>query len=402
MISLGRNFWFVVGVLVLSGLVYLLEPILSPFLVGIILAYLGDPLVDRLEKAGLGRTPGAIVVFLGFAVLLIGLLLVLVPVLFRETARFAQGIPDLLRWLQQTLSPALISLMGVDPFDFQLDTLKSQLADHWHQTGSIVSQVLARVTSSGVALLGTLMNIALVPVVAFYMMRDWDIVIVKIQALLPREMVTTVNQLALECDEVLAAFLKGQLLVMALLGTIYAVGLGMIGLDLAILIGLVAGLASIVPYLGFAIGIVAALIAAFYQFQDWLHPGYVVLVFAGGPLLEGTILTPWLVGDKIGLHPVAVIFAILAGGQLFGFIGILLALPLAAVLMVLLRYLVRHYLQSEYYTQAITEQSGGAESNLDPDSDTDAGPDAGPDAVPEPIEANQEVVADPTDGGQSA
>ncbi|MBT5205316.1 MAG: AI-2E family transporter, partial [Gammaproteobacteria bacterium] len=157
-----------------------------------------------------------------------------------------------------------------------------------------------------------------------------------------------------------------------------------------------------VPYLGFAIGIVAALIAAFYQFQDWLHPGYVVLVFAGGQLLEGTILTPWLVGDKIGLHPVAVIFAILAGGQLFGFIGILLALPLAAVLMVLLRYLVRHYLQSEYYTQAITEQSGGAESNLDPDSDTDAGPDAGPDAVPEPIEANQEVVADPTDGGQSA
>jgi len=228
------------------------------------------------------------------------------------------------------------------------------------------------------------------------MMRDWDVVVARIQDLLPREMVATVNKLALECDEVLAAFLKGQLLVMALLGTIYAFGLGMVGLDLAILIGLVAGIASIVPYLGFAIGIIAALIAAFYQFQDWLHPGYVVLVFAGGQLLEGTLLTPWLVGDKIGLHPVAVIFAILAGGQLFGFIGVLLALPLAAVLMVLLRFLVQHYRQSEYYATELSSEEftrSDAEAQVESTSDLTVDPDLESDSA----EVNRAVVTDADD-----
>jgi predicted PurR-regulated permease PerM len=380
MISLGKNFWLIFGVVLVTGLVYLLEPILSPFLVGIILAYLGDPLVDRLEKAGLGRTPGAILVFSGFAVLLIGLLLILIPILFRETARFVQSIPDMLRWLQQMLSPVLISSIGIDPFDFQVDSLKSQLAAHWQQTGSFVSQILARMTLSGVALLGALINLALIPVVAFYLMRDWDLVVAKIQSLVPRKAVGTVNKLALECDEVLAAFLRGQLLVMAILGSIYALGLSMIGLDLAILIGLIAGAASIVPYLGFAIGVIAALIAAFYQFQDWLHPGYVMLVFLSGQVLEGTVLTPWLVGDKIGLHPVAVIFAILAGGQLFGFIGVLLALPLAAVLMVLLRYLLQHYLDSDYYARSGSELLM-ADSSID--SSTDSSTDSPADSLAE-------------------
>jgi len=394
MISLGRNFWLIFSAVLVTGMVYLLEPILSPFLIGIILAYLGDPLVDRLEKAGLGRTPGAILVFSGFAVLLIGLLLFLIPILFRETARFVQSIPDMLRWLQEMLSPLLLSTIGIDPFDFQVDSLKSQLADHWQQTGSFVSQILTRMTLSGVALLGALMNLALIPVVAFYLMRDWDFVVAKIESLVPRKAVGTVNRLALECDEVLAAFLKGQLLVMAILGTLYALGLSMIGLDLAILIGLIAGAASIVPYLGFAIGIIAALIAAFYQFQDWIHPGYVMFVFLGGQLLEGTLLTPWLVGDKIGLHPVAVIFAILAGGQLFGFIGVLLALPLAAVLMVLLRYLLRHYMNSEYYARSDSEiimadsspdgsPDGSADDSADSsaDSSTDSSAEASPKAT---------------------
>ena len=168
----------------------------------------------------------------------------------------------------------------------------------------------------------------------------------------------------------LSAFLRGQMMVMVLQGLFYSAGLMIIGLDLAVLIGMMAGLASIVPYLGFVVGIGAALIAAAFQFQDFMHPGYVVIVFMAGQLLEGFVLTPWLVGDKIGLHPVAVIFAVLAGGQLFGFVGVLLALPVAAVLMVFLRHLHLRYMDSEYYdnlavadgTAAVAEESLPAEN----------------------------------------
>jgi predicted PurR-regulated permease PerM len=191
--------------------------------------------------------------------------------------------------------------------------------------------------------------VGLTPVVAFYMMRDWDLVMVRILGMVPRDMKTSFIYLSQECDEVLGAFLRGQLLIMFLLGIVYAIGLYAVGLDLAILIGILAGLASIVPYLGFFVGIVVASIAAMFQFQDPVYLGYVCVVFLIGQALEGWVLTPWLVGEKIGLHPVAVIFSVLAGGQLFGFVGILLALPLAAVVMVFVRSLHKNYLGSDYY-----------------------------------------------------
>jgi predicted PurR-regulated permease PerM len=181
------------------------------------------------------------------------------------------------------------------------------------------------------------------------MMRDWNLIMARILDMVPRDVEPSFISLCKECDEVLGAFLRGQLLIMILLGIVYAIGLYAVGLDLAILIGMLAGLASIVPYLGFFVGIVVASIAAMFQFQDPVYLGYIGVVFLIGQALEGWVLTPWLVGDKIGLHPVAVIFAVLAGGQLFGFVGILLALPLAAVVMVFVRYLHKSYLGSEYY-----------------------------------------------------
>ncbi|MGB1189749.1 MAG: AI-2E family transporter, partial [Pseudomonadales bacterium] len=190
---------------------------------------------------------------------------------------------------------------------------------------------------------------ALTPVVAFYLMRDWDVLVAQIDRLIPTASLSVVRRLCKDGDEMLAAFIRGQFLVMILLGVFYAIGLSFVGIEMAIVIGLVAGLASIVPYLGFVIGLLLAVIAAAYQFQDWMHPGYVLVVFVIGQVLEGSLLTPWLVGDRIGLHPVAVIFAVLAGGQLFGFIGILLALPVAALLMVLVRYGVAVYLQSSFF-----------------------------------------------------
>ena len=199
------------------------------------------------------------------------------------------------------------------------------------------------------ALAAWVANLILVPVVTFYLLRDWDVMMAKVNRLLPRNIEPKVSLWASECDEVLGAFMKGQLLVMFALGVIYAIGLWLVGLDLALLVGMIAGLASIVPYMGFIIGIVVAGVAAFIQFQDPVVLAYVGAVFMVGQMLEGMLLTPLLVGDRIGLHPVAVIFAIMAGGQLFGFVGILLALPVAAVIMVLLRHLHERYKSSSLY-----------------------------------------------------
>lgn len=330
-------------------LVYLLQPILMPFLVGFIIAYLGDPVVDRLEALGLKRTMGVSVVFALFLAILSGALLILVPLLVSEVNGFIQRIPSMILWLQEQVSPLLREHFNVDPFAFSIEELRERLAHNWQQAGGIASRVLGEVTRSGFALLAWTANLALIPVVAFYLMRDWDDIMASLRELIPREVEPTTVHLANECDEVLSAFLRGQLLVMLLLGGIYALGLYVIGLEMALLIGMLSGLASIVPYLGFVVGILSASLAALFQFQDVLHLLLVFAVFGFGQVIESMVLTPLLVGDRIGLHPVAVIFAILAGGQLFGFVGILLALPIAAVVMVFLRHAHQRYIASEYY-----------------------------------------------------
>jgi predicted PurR-regulated permease PerM len=217
-------------------------------------------------------------------------------------------------------------------------------------------------TQSGVALLAWLANLVLVPVVTFYLLRDWDVLVARIHELIPRQQEPTVAKLARASDEVLGQFLRGQLTVMVALGVIYTTGLWLIGLDLALLVGMIAGLVSFVPYLGTIVGILLAGVAALMQFGDAMHLLYVAIVFAVGQSLEGMILTPLLVGDKIGLHPVAVIFAVMAGGQLFGFVGVLIALPVAAVVVVILRHMREVYTASELYGK--TEMS---DTNNKPD-----------------------------------
>jgi predicted PurR-regulated permease PerM len=202
-------------------------------------------------------------------------------------------------------------------------------------------------------------NLLLIPVLTFYFLRDWDWLVARVRALLPRPVEPTVSRLARESDEMLGGFLRGQLSVMVSLGAVYATGLWLAGIDLALLIGMLAGLVSFVPYLGFIVGAGVALVAALVQHGDWLHVLLVIGVFSVGQVLESFVLTPWLVGDRIGLHPVAVIFAVMAGGQLFGFLGVLLALPVAAVVMVLLRYAHQRYTASGLYGGAAPALAGG-------------------------------------------
>lgn len=336
------------GIMAVAILAYMLRSVLAPFLIAAFLAYLGDPLVERLTRIKIPRLLAATLVFLIIMAVVVLLLTFFIPLLSRQIALFFNRLPDRLLWLQQAALPLLNQHLGTN-ISFDLPSIKTLITQHWQQAGNVAVTVWTTISRSGLALIAWLTKLLLIPVVTFYLLRDWDKVLLGIRQLLPRRIEAKAIQLAQECDEVLSAFLRGQLLVMVGLAIIYSLGLAIVGLDLALLVGISAGLLAIVPYLGIIIGILAASIAALIQFHDGIHVLYVVIVFIVGHFIEHFVLTPWLVGHRIGLHPVAVIFAILAGGHLFGFVGVLLALPVAAVVMVLLRHLKQHYVQSGLY-----------------------------------------------------
>jgi predicted PurR-regulated permease PerM len=350
----SRQWFFLALTAVFLWLIYLLAPVITPFVISAALAYLGDPVVDRLEsvsirKWSMGRTLAVSIVFILMTGGVFLLFLIVFPLLQEQAERLVQRVPAALEWFAGTVIPWLQAKLGLQEMSFDTETIAHALQSYWKEFSTTTLSVLGTVSRSGQAVLGWLMNLVLIPVVTFYLLRDWDLLIKGIRSLLPRKNEATVVQLAREIDEVLGAFVRGQLLVMIALGAIYTTGLLLLGLDLAFIIGMGAGLLSIVPYLGTIVGLVAAVLAAAFQFQDLFHMVMVLLVFAVGQSLEGMVLTPKLVGDRIGLHPVAVIFAILAGGQLFGFLGILLALPVTSALNVLVRHLRDKYKNSDLY-----------------------------------------------------
>jgi len=347
--TVSQRWFFLVFGLICAFLIYLLQPILMPFLLGALIAYLGDPIVDKLEEFRLPRALGVTIVFSVFTLFSVLALLLIIPSLIKQIEVLRGSIPHAVYWIEHEVAPWLAANFGWELDKLSTDGIRQAVQERLSGHGSLLATVAKKVTVSSISMMVWAANLLLVPVVSFYLMRDWDIIIGKIHGLLPRNIEPTVTQLTKDSNEVLGSFLKGQLLVMLSLGVIYSVGLWIVGLDLALLIGMVAGLSSIVPYLGFIVGIGFAIIAAAFQFQEWLPLIYVCVVFGVGQVLESVLLTPVLVGDKIGLHPVAVIFAIMAGGQLFGFTGVLLALPVAAVAMVILRFAYTGYKESHFY-----------------------------------------------------
>ena len=350
----SRN-WLMLALLAGGGwLVYLLAPVITPFAISAALAYLGDPFVDRLEKFSIrrwkvGRTLAVSIVFVLMLSLLTVVLLILIPLLVEQIRLLIHLFPRWIEWFSGTGLPWLAGKLGFELTDFDPAQFTQVLKDYWREISSAAFRVVDYISRGGMAVAALLTNLILIPVVTFYMLRDWDPLIRAIHDLLPRNMESEISSTAKEVDEVLGAFFRGQLIVMLALGLIYSIGLSVVGIDLAILIGMGAGLLSIVPYLGSIVGVLVAAGAAIFQFQDVFHLVMVLLVFGAGQSAEGMYLTPKLVGDRIGLHPVAVIFAVLAGGQLFGFLGILLALPVAAALNVLVRRMLLKYRQSELY-----------------------------------------------------
>jgi len=346
-----RAVWIVLGLSLTGVLFYLLAPVLTPFLLSATLAYMFNPLISRLEGWRIPRALGVALLYILLAGLLTLLFVWLVPRMQQQVTSFAAALPGYLDMAQQNLLPMLQAWFGDQIQLPDLSGLREQILAHWRELGTAAGNILDTLTASGKRIVGWLVNLVLVPVVLFYLLRDWNRILVRLRENLPASLRPRLLAMARETDEVLGAFLRGQLLVMLALGVVYSTGLWLVGLNLALPIGILSGLVSFVPYLGFIVGIVTATIAAFFQFQDAWMLLWVVAVFGIGQLLEGVVLTPKLVGDRIGLHPVAVIFAVMAGGQLFGFFGVLLALPSAAALVVWLRHLHARLLRDDRPTR---------------------------------------------------
>lgn len=346
-----NKFFIVLVVIAMGFLIYLLGNILTPFLIAALLAYLTDPIVEKLTRRWhFPRLLSTLLVFIALFSLIIFLILLIIPLIQKQFAVLIVVIPKIISWLQDVIVPWLTMTFGIEN-QINIDMIKQTLSENWSKAGTVATWVLKTALHSSMTIIEWLTTLILVPVVTFYLLRDWHKLLDGIRSLIPRKIEPTLVSLTKECDDVLSAFFRGQLLVMLALGIIYSIGLTVVGLEIGLLVGLVSGLLSIVPYLGFIIGIITASIAAYVQFGAFTPILLVWVVYGIGQVLESTVLTPKLVGDRIGLHPVAVIFAVLAGGSLFGFVGVLIALPVAAVIMVWLRFFTDKYRKSPLYSE---------------------------------------------------
>ncbi|WP_411832768.1 AI-2E family transporter [Pseudoxanthomonas mexicana] len=349
---IARRWQWLIIALIAGWLIWLLAPVLTPFVLAALLGWLGDPWVDRLQRRGRSRTTAVVLVFTLMLLLLALALLILVPMIERQVIELMQSLPTYRDWFLLTALPWVEQRTGLELTAWlNAERITEWIRGHWQQAGGVAATFFGTLSRSGFAVIAWVVNLVLLPILTFYFLRDWDKLVERIAALVPRDHVGTVGRLARESSDVLGAFLRGQFLVMLALGAIYAIGLSIIGLKLGLLIGIIAGFISFIPYLGAAAGVVMAVVAALVQAQgfDLKLMGGMAVVFTIGQLLESYVLTPRIVGDKIGLHPVAVIFAVMAGGQLFGFLGMLLALPVAAIANVLLRYAHEQYTNSPLY-----------------------------------------------------
>ncbi|MFZ2101654.1 MAG: AI-2E family transporter [Oricola sp.] len=353
--SLKRQAVFWLGAAVLFVVfIFIFRSILLPFLAGLALAYFLDPVADFLERRGLSRLASTIVMLLAFIVLFIIALAVIVPVLATQAAQFAAHIPGYLVQIQGLVSKLsmdtgwLARYVGIDA-----ESLNRNLDELLKQSAGFLTTLVQGIWSSGKAVINVAGLLVITPVVAFYMLLDWDRMVAKVDSWVPRDHVENVRRLARQVNEAIAGFVRGQGTVCLILGLYYAVGLTITGLNFGLLIGLFAGLVSFIPYVGSTVGLVLSVGVAVVQFwPDWIMVAAVAAVFLIGQIIEGNILQPKLVGDSVGLHPVWLMFALFAFGSLFGFTGLLIAVPAAASVGVLVRFALEKYLDSDLYAGA--------------------------------------------------
>ncbi len=345
-----NNLWWFIPAAAVIALLYFLSPILAPFLFAAILAYISNPLVGWLARHRVRRELGTLLVMLLLGGLLVLLLLILLPLFIKEAGLLSERLPGFLAGLNDNLLPWIKARFDVE-LQFDLAGLKNLIHENLQGADGLGMKLLASLKIGGLALLGFVVNLLLVPVVLFYLLRDWNAVLARIDGLLPRRWHPRLTAIAREIDAVLAEFLRGQIAVMLLMSVLYVLGLWLAGLEFALPIGIITGMLVFVPYVGMLTGLLLATLVALMQFSSIGGVIPVWIVFGIGQALEGMLVTPLLVGKRIGLHPVAVIFALLAFGQIFGFFGVLLALPASAALLVALRHLRNQYLNSSLYKE---------------------------------------------------
>jgi predicted PurR-regulated permease PerM len=326
----------------------LLKGILLPFVAGMAIAYLLDPVCDRLEKAGVSRTVATTIVTAIFAIIVIVLLVLIVPLAIQQAIQFVSSLPDFIARAQDRLLPYYLELR--QQFDLPDVTELGEIARNRIGTAmSWLAGLLEGLVTQGLALANLLSLIFITPVVAFYLLRDWDRLVARLDDLLPRDHADVIRRLAKQANESLAGFARGQSMVCMLLAMYYATLLVIVGLPFGIVVGLVAGLLTFIPYVGSLTGFVVSMAIAVGHYDNWGSVALVGVIFISGQVIEGNFLTPKLVGDRVGLHPVWIIFALLAGGALFGFLGLLLAVPVAALVGVLVRFAIGQYRASRLY-----------------------------------------------------
>ena len=337
------------ALLMFGALLWVLSPILAPFLAAIILAYIFNPLVNWLAAHNVPRGAGTVLAVLLLVIIVATLLVIVLPLFYKEISQLTALIPNFLEHLKSTVVPWLNSRLGIeialDPASF-----RQFMQDNLSDSGGIAKRVFVSVGTGGLAVVGILVTLALIPIVFFYVLRDWPLLVGNVNDMVPRRIHATVTGIAAEIDAVLSEFLRGQLLVMLIMAAFYVIGLWAVGLKFALPVGLITGLLVFVPYLGVGMGMVLGTVAAVIQFDALLGVALVWGVFGAGQIVESFFVTPKFVGRRIGLHPVAVIFALLAFGQVFGFFGVLLALPASAAILVGLRRLQTRYRSSAVFS----------------------------------------------------
>lgn len=344
------RFWLI-GLAVFCLVLWLLRDILLPFVAGMAVAYLLDPAADRLEKWGLSRALATAIITVLFVLVVIAALLLFVPLLVQQIEAFSLRLPGYVENLRSLIAAMLEVLRDrVSPED--LERIRSAAGDFVGRGVDWLAGLLGGVVRGGVAVFSFLSLIFVTPVVAFYLLLDWDRMVDQVDGWLPREHAGTIRAQVLEIDRRLAGFVRGQTTVVIFLGLFYAIALSVAGLEFGLVVGLGAGLVSFIPYAGAIIGGVLSIGLALVQFGDLLNVGIIAGIFVAGQVIEGNVLQPVLVGDRVGLHPVWIIFALFAGGTLMGFVGLLLAVPVAAVIGVLGRFAIQRYVASTYYTGA--------------------------------------------------
>jgi len=350
-----------IAALICAGFVlHLLNDVLLPFVIGITIAYFFDPAADRLERMGLSRTLATSLILLGFFVAATGIVVLIFPALQKQIAAAVKLVPAMVDQIQALLTPLMEQLRA----DFTADAVNNIKEAAGNYAGTVfkwLSGLIAKVWSGGLAVLNLLSLILITPLVAFYLLRDWDDIVAKADSWLPRKSADTIREQVRIIDATLAGFVRGQASVCLVLAVFYAVGLSLAGLKAGLLIGIAAGALAVIPYIGAAVSFIIGVGLAIAQFQqDWVSILIVAAVFITGQTLESYFLTPKLVGGRVGLSPIWIIFAMLAGGSLFGLTGVLIALPVAAVSGVLVRFGIDQYLQSELYHGENTGKSEDA------------------------------------------